>query len=146
MLLIVGLLTLVLLLCMALAWSIRQASVSLGRASHSRNMRAIDGEEEAEVLLEALGFQIVDRQVRDWGQVWLDGELHEFEVRADLLVSRDSDQFVAEVKTGSLAPNPGYPPTRRQLREYSRVFDDCGILLVDVEEGTVTEVSFDEPR
>ncbi len=146
MLLIVGLLALVLLLCLALAWSMRRASQSLGRASHSRNMRAQAGEEEAEELLESLGYRIVDRQVRDWGQVWLDGELHEFEVRADLLVSRDSDQFVAEVKTGMLAPDPGYPPTRRQLREYSRVFDDCGILLVDVDEGTVTEVCFDEPR
>ena len=29
--------------------------------------------------------------------------------------------------------------------EYARVFDDCGILLVDVEAGTVTEVSFEEP-
>ena len=141
MLLISGLLALVLLLGILLSWALGRA----GGASRARNSRAMVGELEAESLLETLGYRIVDRQVREWSHVWLDGEILDFEVRADLLVERDDDQYVAEVKTGTLAPDPGYPPTRRQLREYARVFDDCGILLVDVEAGTVTEVSFEEP-
>ena len=79
------------------------------------------------------------------GCIWLDGEAQDFEVRIDLLVQRDDQVFVAEVKTGVLAPDPAYPPTRRQLREYAGLFDDCGLLLVDVEAGTVTEVCFEAP-
>jgi hypothetical protein len=141
MLMIVALLALVVLLCVLLSWALRRA----GGASRARNSRALRGEEEAEELLEAWGYRVIDRQVREWSHVWLDGEACDFEVRADLLVERGSQQFVAEVKTGTLAPDPGYPPTRRQLREYARVFDDCGILLVDMEAGTVTEVSFEKP-
>jgi hypothetical protein len=141
MLLIAALLAIVVLLCILLSWAMRRA----GGASRARNSRAQRGEAEAEALLQARGFRVIDRQVREWSHVWLDGEAIDFEVRADLLVERDSQQFVAEVKTGTLAPDPGYPPTRRQLREYARVFEDCGILLVDMEAGTVTEVSFEEP-
>ena len=142
MLLIAGLLALVVLLSLMLSWSLRRA----GGASRARNYRAIRGEEEAEDLLALHGFRVIDRQVREKSLVWLDGEPLDFEVRVDLVVERDQQQYVAEVKTGSLAPSPGYPPTRRQLREYARVFDDCGILLVDVQAGQVTEVSFEEPR
>ena len=141
-LLILGLLFLVLLLCVLVFGLLGRA----GHASRARNYRAREGEMAAEALLEALGYRVIDRQIRESGRVWLDGEVFEFEVRADLLVERDEERFGAEVKTGRLAPDPGYPPTRRQLREYWRVFDDCGILLVDAESGTVTEVCFDEPR
>jgi hypothetical protein len=142
MLLIAGLLALVILLCLVLSWSLRRA----GGASRARNFKAIQGEEKAEELLALHGYRVIDRQVREKSQVWLDGEPLDFEVRVDLLVERDRQQYVAEVKTGSLAPNPGYPPTRRQLREYARVFDDCGILLVDVDAAQVMEVCFEEPR
>ena len=140
-LLILGLLGLVVFLSLLVLRLLGRAGV----ASRTRNHRAQRGECEAESMLEGLGYRILDRQIRELGQVWLDGELVEFEVRADLLVERHDVHFVAEVKTGRLAPDPGYPPTRRQLREYARVFDDCGILLVDVELGTVIEVCFEAP-
>ena len=96
----------------------------------------------AERLLRRQGFSIVDRQVaRSW-IVDVDGEKWEASVRADLLVERDGQTYVAEVKTGSLAPDPLYPPTRRQLLEYLFVFDPDGLLLVDVEQGAVREVVF----
>jgi len=142
MLLIAGLLALVVVLSILLSWSLRRS----GGASRARNRRALRGEWEAEGLLEEWGYRVLDRQIREQGCIWLDGEVHDFEVRADLLVEREEQVYVAEVKTGSLAPDPGYPPTRRQLREYARVFSHCGVLLVDVEAGTVTEVSFESPR
>jgi hypothetical protein len=93
-------------------------------------------------LLIRQGYSIVERQVsRSW-TVHVDGEAREASVRADLLVEKDGQTFVAEVKTGELAPDPLYPPTRRQLLEYLFVFDPDGLLLVDVEEGAVHEVVF----
>jgi len=137
-LLIVGLLVLCLLLVIALRLSQNKAS----RASKARNAHAQWGEQEAERLLEAAGYAIVERQVaRSWVMA-VDGESIEASVRADLLVKRGGQLFVAEVKTGRLAPDPLYPPTRRQLLEYLFVFDPDGLLVVDVESRAIREVVF----
>lgn len=101
--------------------------------SRARVRRAQRGEAAAERLLEELGYTIVERQARGRWTLWLDGEAEEVEVRADLIVERDGLRFVAEVKTGDLATDPLYPPTRRQLLEYWVAFEPDGLLLVDVE-------------
>ena len=112
------------------------------RRALARASRAGAGEEAAVELLERHGYTIVEEQVRCLWWIEVDGELEEVELRADLLVERDEDRFVAEVKTGALAPDPAYPPTRRQLLEYSLAFAPYGVLLVDVEEEEIYEVGF----
>ncbi len=112
------------------------------RRAVRRAHRAAAGEEAAEELLEAHGYSIVDRQVRCLWWMDVDGEEEEFELRADLLVERDGERFIAEVKTGQRAPDPSYPPTRRQLLEYRLAFDPYGVLLVDVEADEIVSVDF----
>jgi hypothetical protein len=133
--------TLVLLAtCLALGW---WWSAGLGsRRVRSRNARAQVGEIEAEQLLEGLGYQIIDRQVRCLWWIEVDGEEEEVELRADLLVERDGDRFIAEVKTGTRAPDPTFPQTRRQLLEYRLAFEPYGVLLVDMEEEEILSVDF----
>lgn len=135
---IIGLVALVFVLVGLLA----QARGRWERASRARVSRALDGEADAERLLEDLGFRVLDRQVPLTGTLWLDGEPVEFGVRLDLLVERRGREFVAEVKTGDRAPDPAWGPTRRQLREYATLLPDHGLLLVDVEAGEVVEVEF----
>ena len=123
--------------------ALRQQRASPGRASRARNVRAQQGEADAELLLEDLGYVVVDRQVVALWWIEVDGEEQEVEVRADLLVEdEDGAQFVAEVKTGALAPDPTHAATRRQLLEYAHVFAPLGVLLVDVEGGEVLRVRF----
>jgi hypothetical protein len=112
------------------------------RRAVARAHRALAGEEDAEALLEADGFTIIDRQVSCLWWITVDGEEEEVELRADLLVERDGERFIAEVKTGSKAPDPAFPPTRRQLLEYRLAFDPYGVLLVDVEAGAIYLVGF----
>jgi len=101
------------------------------------------GENAAEKLLEDDGYRIIDRQLSASWEILVDGTPREAQVRADLLVeNRDGQRFVAEIKTGKLAPNPMYPPTRRQLLEYWFVFEPDGLLLVDVEAGVVSAIVF----
>ncbi len=116
---------------------------ALGRARlRARFGRARRGEMQAERLLEALGFRIEARQARlAWHPV-VDGERCEIEGRADLLVSKGGRRFVAEVKTGALAPDVRHAPTRRQLLEYQHAYRADGVLLVAPEAGTVREVGF----
>ena len=112
------------------------------RRAVSRAARAGAGEVAAEELLESRGYTLIDRQVRCLWWIEVDGEEEEVELRADLLVERDGERFVAEVKTGTRAPDPTYPPTRRQLLEYTLAFAPYGVLLVDVEEGEILTVDF----
>jgi hypothetical protein len=72
----------------------------------------------------------------------VDGEEHGVEVIADMLVERDGWRFIAEVKTGELAPDPLRPATRRQLLEYLLAFEPDGLLLVDMVQQTVHEIAF----
>src|SRR5207253_1825302 len=112
------------------------------RETARRARVAFQGEREAERMLQALGFRVVERQARASFDILVDGEPVEIEVRADLLVARDGRTYVAEVKTGARAPDPTHPPTRRQLLEYALVFGASEILLVDVPAGAVREVAF----
>ena len=114
------------------------------RANHRRQRRARQGEERAQRLLRRAGFRIDARQASETWWMLVDGRDVEVQVRADYLVSRFRRTYVAEVKTGELAPDPAYPPTRRQLLEYSLAFDVDGVLLVDVEAGEILEVGFPE--
>ncbi len=132
-----------LLLCGLLFALLVAATRRAGRRSRRRNRRALDGEAEAEAILADHGYRVVDRQHRARGRIWLDDEPLDFGVRVDLIVERDGEDFVAEVKTGARAPDPRHGPTRRQLREYAALFPDHGVLLVDVPGGRVIRVDFD---
>jgi len=138
--LILGLASAVLVLATAL-WLARGRA---GRASVRRQRRARRGEERARRVLRRAGFRVDEFQPRESWWMIVDGRDVEVHVRADYLVSRFRRTYVAEVKTGDRAPDPTYPPTRRQLLEYSLAFDVDGVLLVDVEEKEIFEVGFPE--
>jgi hypothetical protein len=106
----------------------------------ARRLRAADGEESAFGLLERAGYLVLGRQVAGSWTVRADGEPLTFGLRADYLVQRAGRRYVAEVKTGRLAPRLSHGPTRRQLLEYSSAFDVHGVILVDADAETLTHV------
>lgn len=118
------------------------AATRVRRHNLARQGVASAGEVEAEALLEGHGFDVVDRQVTTRWDLRVDGRAHEVSCRADLLVERRGKVYVAEVKTGARAVDPRHPATRRQLLEYALVFPVDGVLLVDVEAGSVHHVEF----
>ena len=129
------------------------AFVALGRARRRASLRrrqgrAQTGEREAERLLRACGYEVLERQARVPWPVTVDGEPVPVELRADYLVRRAGRDYVAEVKTGQDAPSARTPTTRRQLLEYGLAYPVAGTLLVDMEAGRIHEVCFPlaEPR
>ena len=102
-------------------------------AAHARSLRAVDGEAGAFALLEREGYAVLERQVPGSWTVRADGEPVTFGLRADYLVAREGRRYIAEVKTGRLAPRLSHGPTRRQLLEYSAAFDVHGVILVDAD-------------
>lgn len=123
---------------------------ALDRATRRRELRrrrerGMAGEARAEALLRALGYSVVGRQVAARYGLDVDGDLVAVDLRADYLVERDGRRYVAEVKTGRLAPRLDTPATRRQLLEYRVAFDVRGVLLVDADTGAVRAVTFPLP-
>lgn len=123
-------------------------SASVRWAAEDRALRGAIGERRAEAIVHAHGYRVVERQSRARWLVWTDGREVSGELRADLVVVRAADGalFVAEVKTGVLAPRIETGATRRQLLEYLLAFDVDGVLLVDADRGTVHEVVFGVPE
>ena len=123
------------------AASAREGARTLAAAA--RRSRAADGEAGAFRLLERAGYEVLERQVPGSWTVRADGEALTFGLRADYLVAAAGKRYIAEVKTGRLAPRLSHGPTRRQLLEYGAAFDVDGVLLVDADAGTLTHVEID---
>ncbi len=100
------------------------------------------GERRARALLRAAGYRIVETQVAATARVRVDGEEESYRVVADALVRRRGRVFVAEIKSGTESATLANRFTRRQLLEYSTVFDVDGVLLVDARRGRVMRVEF----
>jgi hypothetical protein len=122
-----------------------RALAARGRSVTARRRArvALAGEARAERLLADAGFTVVDRQVAHVWQVAIDDDVHETALRCDFLVARDGERWVAEVKTGELAPSLATAATRRQLLEYQVAYAAAGVALVDATTGTVHEVRFE---
>ena len=127
-------------------WRLGAASAreeARGLAATARRSRAADGEAAAFGLLERAGYEVLERQVPGSWTVRADGQALTFGLRADYLVAAAGRRYIAEVKTGRLAPQLSHGPTRRQLLEYGAAFDVDGVLLVDADTGTLTHVEID---
>lgn len=126
----------------AMALARVMARVARSHRARTRAARAGEGEREAAGFLEAAGFEVEAAQATGGYDVEVDGEAVEVPLRADYLVRKDGRRWVAEVKTGGVAPRIRTPATRRQLLEYLVAFDVDGVLLVDAERGVVHDVRF----
>jgi hypothetical protein len=114
-----------------------------GRAQRRRRWaRSQAAELEAPRLLRDLGYEVLGAQVPGKYTLIVDGEPISFALRADYLVERNDLTYVAEVKSGKLAPRLNHGSTRRQLLEYLIAFQTDGVLLVDGETQRVHEVVF----
>ncbi len=122
--------------------STKLAAWGRSRRARARAARAGEGERDAAGWLEEAGFEVEAAQATGSYHVEVDGEAVAVPLRADYVVRRDGRRWVAEVKTGGVAPRIGTAATRRQLLEYLVAFEVDGVLLVDAERGTVHDVRF----
>ncbi|HVJ90830.1 MAG TPA: hypothetical protein VM580_13585 [Labilithrix sp.] len=111
-----------------------------------RMARAAEGEREAVAILERHGYSVEGAQVTSSYVIEVDGAPVEIALRADYVVRRGPERYIAEVKTGRVAPRIETPATRRQLLEYLVAFGASGVLLVDAEAKRVRLVVFPMPK
>lgn len=105
-------------------------------------VRAARGEALAGRVLKAEGFQVLQAQAETEYVLTASGQEVTVKLKADALVSKGGELFVAEVKTGDGAPRIETAATRRQLLEYWHAFEPDGLLLVEPESGKISEIRF----
>lgn len=135
---------LIALCCLTLLslWGWWRSLGRIRRGNRHRQHKALRGEQHAERVLRRHGYRVLDRQVTGRWSMCIDGNEVSVHSRADLIVQKGRHTYIAEVKTGSEAPDPSKPATRRQLLEYLHVFPVKGVLLVDMVAKRVHEVRF----
>jgi len=105
--------------------------------------RGKKGEASAVKILEKAGFEVLREQTTLEGRFNVDGRSLSYRVRPDFLVRKGGETCVAEVKTGDAA-DVGDRNTRRQLREYAGLIGGGKVLLVDGQNGSIFEITFDD--
>ena len=98
-------------------------------------------EKNAISFLTKAGYDIVDIQKKQPITIKIDGRPHSSYVQADFLAKKGRKLYVVEVKTGKMT-RATTAIVRRQLLEYYLVFNPHGILLLDMENGTLKEIEF----
>jgi hypothetical protein len=116
-----------------------------GWVRQRRFSRAVAAEDAAPKLLRKQGFEVLGAQVEGGYLLLVDGREIPVLLRADYVVTRHHQSYVAEVKSGRFAPKLNNANTRRQLLEYRMAFDVDGVLLVDGETEQIHEVVFPTP-
>jgi len=103
---------------------------------------AAKAEAQAPKILQTLGYEVLGAQVQGGYTLMVDARPVAVSLRADYLVRRDGRLYIAEVKSGRVAPRLDTAATRRQLLEYRMAFAVDGVLLVNAELGSVQQVVF----
>ncbi len=100
------------------------------------------GERRALQMLKRAGYEILGEQATASYQVLVDQRAFPIHLRADFLVKKAGQTFVAEAKSGGPSAQITTRATRRQLLEYQHAFAVHGLLLIDVAAETIAEVHF----
>lgn len=100
-----------------------------------------DAEARASGLLRKYGYRVTATQCEVCYRVLVDGQPMSVHIRADFLVKKANETFVAEVKAGEESAKLTRS-TRRQLLEYTKAYRIDGVLLVDMHSQRVRKVEF----
>ena len=133
------LLVILILFSLYLGWKIREIYKNLKFYLYKKKGKK--AEQKAIKLLKKNGYKIESFQTTAKGKLLQDDETLTFLIRADLIVSKGKKKFIAEVKSGKAASIEEIN-TRRQLLEYSKVFNNKNLILIDTEKNKIKKIEF----
>ena len=133
------LLVILILFSLYLGWKIREIYKNLKFYLYKKKGKK--AEQKAIKLLKKNGYKIESFQTTAKGKLLQDDETLTFLIRADLIVSKNNKKFIAEVKSGKAASIEEIN-TRRQLLEYSKVFNNKNLILIDTEKNKIKKIEF----
>ncbi|MFZ5943406.1 MAG: hypothetical protein ACOYVD_04810 [Bacillota bacterium] len=109
--------------------------------SRQKYLTAKKAEKDAISFLLKQGYDIIDVQQKQPLEIFIDGKSYQTHVQVDFIVKKNGKRYVVEVKTGQKT-RATTALVRRQLLEYYLVFNPDGILLLDMDKGTLKRIEF----
>ena len=126
-------------LLLYLGWKIRNLYKSF--IFYLYKKRGRKSERKAIKLLIKKGYKIINQQLTTKGYLYENGNKVDYKVRPDFMVVKDKVTYVAEIKTG-LSASIETISTRRQLLEYSKLFNSSKVILVDISKKEIKVIEF----
>ena len=126
-------------LLLYLGWKIRNIYKSF--IFYLFKKRGRKSERKAIKLLIKKGYKIINQQLTTKGYLYENGNKVDYKVRPDFMVTKDKVTYVAEIKTG-LSASIETISTRRQLLEYSKLFNSSKVILVDISKKEIKVIEF----
>ena len=99
-------------------------------------------EKDAEKILRKNGYTIIDVQKSKPLLITIGDKIHRYLVRVDYLARKRGKIYVVEVKSGEKIPYITNRETRRQMLEYYLAYQPSGIILLNMNTKTISEVRF----
>ena len=96
---------------------------------------------KAKKLLIKKGYKIIIEQPTTKSHLYENEKKVFFTVRPDFMVTKDNITYVAEIKTG-ISASIEKITTRRQLLEYSKLFNSSKEILVDISKKKIKVIEF----
>ena len=127
------------ILLLYLGWKIRNIYKSF--IFYLYKKRGRKSERKAIKLLIKNGYKVINQQLTTKGYLYENGNRVDFKVRPDFMVVKDKVTYVAEIKTG-LSASIETISTRRQLLEYSKLFNSSKVILVDISKKEIKVIEF----
>ena len=103
--------------------------------------RGRKSERKAIKLLIKKGYKVINQQLTTKGYLYENGNRVDYKVRPDFMVTKDKVTYIAEIKTG-LSASIETISTRRQLLEYSTLFNSSKVILVDISKKEIKVIEF----
>ena len=126
-------------LLLYLGWKIRNIYKSF--IFYLYKKRGRKSERKAIKLLIKKGYKVINQQFTTKGYLYENGNKVDYKVRPDFMVVKDKVTYVAEIKTG-LSASIETISTRRQLLEYSKLFNSSKVILVDISKKEIKVIEF----
>ena len=126
-------------LLLYLGWKIRNIYKSF--IFYLYKKRGRKSERKAIKLLIKKGYKVINQKLTNKGYLYENGNKVDYKVRADFMVTKDKVTYVAEIKTG-LSASIEKISTRRQLLEYSKLFNSSKVILVDISKKEIKVIEF----
>ena len=126
-------------LLLYLGWKIRNIYKSF--IFYLYKKRGRKSERKAIKLLIKKGYKIINQQLTTKGYLYENGNRVDYKVRPDFMVTKDKVTYIAEIKTG-LSASIETINTRRQLLEYSKLFNSSKVILVDISKKEIKIIEF----
>jgi Holliday junction resolvase-like predicted endonuclease len=108
--------------------------------------RGAKGEDKAKKYLLKHGYKIIEEQPEHTAEIFINDSSYTYRVRADFLVESKGIKSIVEVKTGNKATDPTSTHTRRQLLEYSQIYNVDQFLFFDAETLSLHTIRFPDKQ